>query len=198
MNTVGRSNQGDRFVDRIEEEAAAGAAARAGPRPVPSAIRAEPEPATIGVELRAARARAGLSLDAVAERTKVRPGVLRLIEDDAHDRLPALTYTLGFVKAYARTVGLDAAAAAERYRRESQKGEPVPAVIDLKPLDAQRRPSSRLVWRSAGLVLLALLVPAASHLEPIVLAALTSAALVVVAIWETLSLRDTRAALRGH
>lgn len=49
-----------------------------------------------------------------------------------------------------------------------------------------------------GLALLALLAPIASHLEPIVLASLTSAVLVVVAIWETWSLRHTRAALREH
>jgi low temperature requirement protein LtrA len=49
-----------------------------------------------------------------------------------------------------------------------------------------------------GLVLLALLVPVASHLEPIVLAGLTSAVLVIVAAWETWSLRHTRAALRAH
>jgi low temperature requirement protein LtrA len=48
------------------------------------------------------------------------------------------------------------------------------------------------------LVLLALLVPVASHLEPILLAGLTSTVLVIVAVWETWSLRHTRAALRKH
>jgi low temperature requirement protein LtrA len=50
----------------------------------------------------------------------------------------------------------------------------------------------------AGLVLLALLVPVASHLEPIMLGGLTSAVLVIVAVWETWSLRHTRAELRKH
>jgi low temperature requirement protein LtrA len=49
-----------------------------------------------------------------------------------------------------------------------------------------------------GLVLLALLVPVASHLEPIALGGLTSAVLVIVAAWETWSLRHTRAELRKH
>ncbi|MDF2996508.1 MAG: hypothetical protein K0R27_2145 [Xanthobacteraceae bacterium] len=49
-----------------------------------------------------------------------------------------------------------------------------------------------------GLGLLALLAPFASHLEPIALGALTSAALVIVAMWETWSLRHTRATLRAH
>ncbi len=112
-------------------------------------------PATIGAELRAAREAAGLTLQDVATRTKVRPGILTDIEADAHDKLPALTYSLGFVKAYARTVGLDPAAAAERYRRESLKGDPVPTMVDLQPLEEQRLPSKRVaLLTGAGLVLL--------------------------------------------
>jgi len=150
-------NQGDIFVDRFDEDAgtAAEPVARNGPRPIsapPAADGPRLVSDTVGGMLRQARESAGLSLDVVADRTKVRPGVLHLIEQDAHDRLPALTYTLGFVKAYARTVGLDPAAAAERYRRESRKGEPVPAVVDLQPLDEQRRPPRRLLWWSSATV----------------------------------------------
>jgi hypothetical protein len=90
----------------------------------------------------------------VAERTKVRPGILREIEADDHLALPALTYTLGFVKAYARTVGLDPQDIAERYRLESRKGEPVPTLVDLEPLEARRLPSRGLVaGLTAALVL---------------------------------------------
>lgn len=120
------------------------------------AVKAEPR--TIGEALRQSREAAGLTLAEVAERTKVRPGILSEIEADDHDRLPALTYSLGFVKAYARTVGMDPIAAAERYRVESQKGDPVPTMVDLQPLEAKRLPSRGLV---AGTVaLLALLVAA--------------------------------------
>jgi transcriptional regulator with XRE-family HTH domain len=111
---------------------------------------------TIGNELREAREAAGLKLSEVAERTKIRPGILVDIEADAHDRLPALTYSLGFVKAYARTVGLDPVAAGERYRRESQKGDPVPTMVDLQPLEEQRLPSRKLLAGSVLAVLVAL------------------------------------------
>lgn len=115
-------------------------------------------PQTIGEALRRARDAAGLTLDDVAERTKVRPGILREIDADAHDRLPALTYSLGFVKAYARTVGMDPAAAAEQYRRESMKGDPVPTMIDLQPLEEKRLPTRKVVAATTGgLVLLLLL-----------------------------------------
>ncbi|WP_448585328.1 helix-turn-helix domain-containing protein [Thermaurantiacus sp.] len=123
----------------------------------------EQSPATLGAELRAARERAGLSIEAVAARTKVRPGILKAIEADAHDEHPALTYALGFVKAFARTVGLDPEAAAERYKRESQRALPTPSLVELTPLEEQRLPSRRLVvWTSVAAVgLIAGLVAAA-------------------------------------
>jgi transcriptional regulator with XRE-family HTH domain len=122
-----------------------------------SADAATPAPArTIGEALRQAREAAGLTLAQVAERTKVRPGILSEIEADDHDKLPALTYSLGFVKAYARTVGLDPAEAAERYRVESQKGDPVPTMVDLLPLEEKRLPSPALVAGSVALLLLLL------------------------------------------
>lgn len=115
-----------------------------------------PEPRTIGEALKQAREAAGLTLGEIAERTKVRPGILAEIEADDHDRLPALTYSLGFVKAYARTVGMDPIAAADRYRLESQKGDPVPTMVDLQPLEAKRLPSGKLVAASLAVLLLLL------------------------------------------
>jgi cytoskeletal protein RodZ len=111
---------------------------------------------TIGEALRRAREAAGLTLAQVADRTKVRPGILSEIEADDHEKLPALTYSLGFVKAYARTVGLDPAGAAERYRLESQKGDPVPTMVDLMPLEEKRLPSPALVAGSVAILLLVL------------------------------------------
>lgn len=121
-------------------------------------MTAATEPATtVGGVLREARLSAGLDIQSVAARTKIRPNVLRHIEADEHDELPALTYTLGFVKAYARTVGLDANEIGERYRRESHKGDPVPTIVDMTPLDEQRRPPRALLWWTTALLLLVLM-----------------------------------------
>jgi cytoskeleton protein RodZ len=128
--------------------------ASGGRRRAAAAPPVEAEPRTIGEALQRAREAAGLTLVEIAERTKVRPGILSEIEADDHDRLPALTYSLGFVKAYARTVGMDPVAAADRYRLESQKGDPVPTMVDLQPLEAKRLPSAKLVAASVGLLLL--------------------------------------------
>ena len=66
-------------------------------------------------ELRHARERLGLSLRDVADRTRIRTAILEAIENDDVDRLPPPIFTRGFVKAYAREVGLDPQAAAALY-----------------------------------------------------------------------------------
>lgn len=125
-----------------------------------------PARVTIGQRLRQAREAAGLSLADVADRTKVRPGLLTQIEADAHERLPALTYTLGFIKAYARTVGLDPGQAAEQFRLEAGSNDPPPSLIDLQPLEERRLPSRALVVTSLAATLIAVAVLAAFSFRP--------------------------------
>lgn len=112
--------------------------------------------ATVGATLRAAREAAGIDLDTIAARTKIRRGILIALEEDRHDDLPALAYTLGFVKAFARSVGLDPKAMADRYRAESMKGDPVPTAVDLAPLDEQQVPGRRIAWAAGAVVILAI------------------------------------------
>jgi cytoskeleton protein RodZ len=64
-------------------------------------------------DLRHARERLGLSLRDIAERTKIRTSILGAIENNEVDHLPPPIFTRGFVKAYAREVGLDPQAFAE-------------------------------------------------------------------------------------
>jgi cytoskeleton protein RodZ len=64
-------------------------------------------------ELRLARERLGLSLRDVADRTKIRTTILGAIENNDVDHLPPPIFTRGFVKAYAREVGLDPQAFSE-------------------------------------------------------------------------------------
>ena len=66
-------------------------------------------------ELRQARERLGLSLRDVANRTRIRITILDAIENRDATRLPPPIFTRGFVKAYAREVGLDPEAMAARY-----------------------------------------------------------------------------------
>ncbi|CAG1001166.1 hypothetical protein MYXO_03027 [Myxococcaceae bacterium] len=68
-----------------------------------------------GARLRKARVRRGLEIDEIASITKINPTYLRAIEDELVDQLPAAVYVRGFVKAFARCVGLDPVASAQSY-----------------------------------------------------------------------------------
>ncbi len=60
-----------------------------------------------GDKLRRQRELSGLSLDAISTITKISPRMLRAIEDEHFDQLPGGVFNKGFVRAYARQIGLD-------------------------------------------------------------------------------------------
>lgn len=72
----------------------------------------------IGDALRSAREGMDLSLDEIAEITKVRARHLAAIETASFDQLPSRPFTIGYVRAYAKALGLDADATAARFRTE--------------------------------------------------------------------------------
>jgi cytoskeletal protein RodZ len=69
----------------------------------------------VGSELRQARQRRGLSLREMADRTKISAAALHAIETNTIERLPERIYTRGFLKAYAREVGLAPTDVADRF-----------------------------------------------------------------------------------
>jgi cytoskeleton protein RodZ len=107
-----------------------------------------------GAMLAAARAAAGLELVDVAQETRVPLRHLKALEADRHEDLPALPYAIGFVKSFARAVGLDPETVATQFRGETSKSPHVPAPLTLEPLDERRLPSSGLVAASVGIVIL--------------------------------------------
>jgi cytoskeletal protein RodZ len=60
-----------------------------------------------GEKLRQQRERRGISLDAISTTTKISTRMLRAIEEEHFDQLPGGVFNKGFVRAYARQVGLD-------------------------------------------------------------------------------------------
>ncbi len=72
----------------------------------------------IGAALREARESLGLTLDQIAETTRVRARHLAAIEAGAIDQLPSRPFTVGYVRAYAKALGIDADATAARFRTE--------------------------------------------------------------------------------
>jgi cytoskeletal protein RodZ len=60
-----------------------------------------------GQILRAARQERGLSLDDAERGTRIRREFLEALEADDYERLPPPVYTRGFIRSYARWLGLD-------------------------------------------------------------------------------------------
>jgi transcriptional regulator with XRE-family HTH domain len=102
--------------------------------------------ADVGQALRAVREHQGRSLDELAEATRVRASYLAAIEDMRLELLPSRPFTIGYVRAYAQALGLDAEAAAERFRTD----EPVLDEPLHEPLGVHEERDPRLTSLVAG------------------------------------------------
>jgi cytoskeleton protein RodZ len=72
---------------------------------------------TLGEKLRQAREERGISISEVAEQTRISPMYLESIESDNYKPLPGGIFNKGFVKAYAKYVGIDEQEALQDYAR---------------------------------------------------------------------------------
>jgi hypothetical protein len=122
--------------------------------------------------LRAKRERAGLTLEEISSRTKIKVAFLQAIEGGDFDRLPGTFFTRAFLRTYAREVHLspDEIVAAYDTRfapivQDSPAPQPTPVVTPSMPFraDVDRRsfllPSPRSVWPTVvlGIVVIAVI-----------------------------------------
>lgn len=91
----------------------------------------------MGETLRHAREQRGLSLDELSRRTKISPVALRAIETNDIQRLPGGIFLRGFLRSYAREVGLNAEDTVSRYvaQFESLSGSAGDSLPDLNVLE---------------------------------------------------------------
>lgn len=82
----------------------------------------------VGAALRDARERRSLSLDQLSRTTKISVTILRAIEQNRMDRLPDGIFLRGFLRAYAREVGLNPEDTVRRYLGQF---EPVIDIIEV-------------------------------------------------------------------
>jgi hypothetical protein len=75
-------------------------------------------PQRIGAVMRATRENLGLTLDQVSKETRVHLSHLRAVEDMTPNLLGAPVYAKGYIRAYARHLGMDEMGTLERYLRE--------------------------------------------------------------------------------
>ena len=100
---------------------------------------------SIGERLQKAREAKGVSLDEVANQTRIPIRHLQHIEREEWDALPAPTYSIGFVRSYANTVGLDGAELGRELRdRLGGTRTRAPAPEYYEPADPARVPPRSL------------------------------------------------------
>ncbi len=113
---------------------------------------------SLGERFRAAREQRGLSLSEVAEHLRIRSVYLAAIEEENWSAIGAPVYTRGFLRTYARYLGLDPEEAVGAFN--SASGQPPPAAIPSRQIDSSpyREPRSlRPVLWIAGIVAVGLI-----------------------------------------
>lgn len=92
---------------------------------------------SIGEQLRSAREAQGWTLAEAAKRTKVKLEQLDKLEKNQFDLLPSLAYARGFIRIYARELGLDGWALLRQFHGEVDNGYDT---LELQPQDLEAIP----------------------------------------------------------
>ena len=108
----------------------------------------------VGDRLRAARQAKGMSLDEVASLTRVPTRHLEHIESGDWDALPAVTYSVGFARAYANAVGLDGREIGSELRNQLGAPQISGATAPYEPADPARVPPRSLAMIAALIAVL--------------------------------------------
>ena len=87
--------------------------------------------ASIGSQLSVARLRHGWTVEETAARTRLHVNVIRNLEADRFDKLPSLAYIRGFLRIYARELGLDPKAVLREFQPNAPEAED--SILDLRP-----------------------------------------------------------------
>jgi len=136
--------------------------------------------ATIGEELKAARERKGLTIGEVAEKTRISHSFLKALEDEDYSVIPGEVFVTGFLRTYAKELGLDQKELVARYKEnrlppvepqsekpaEKVQHEPKPSIMKIGRGERPARRMPLYVIILAGLLLGALLTGVTLLLTP--------------------------------
>lgn len=116
----------------------------------------------VGGLLREARERRGISLDRLAQSTRIRMSLLHAIESNQIDAIPQAIFLRGFLRAYAREVGLDPEQTVQCYLDQFA---PPPTAVENPTPTVQNAPygaGQEINWRAirtlGGLLVIAIVV----------------------------------------
>ncbi len=116
-----------------------------------------PQISAVGAFLKETREKAGKSIEDIATDTRIPLRHLKAIEASDYSGLPGKTYAMGFVRAFARSLGLDEVQMVARLREElgTDDYRPAQTYEAYEPVDPARVPPRKLAW-TAGLIALLL------------------------------------------
>lgn len=114
-------------------------------------------PTLPGQRLKVAREAAGLAPADVAERLRLSTTIVKALEADDYERLPGAAFVKGYLRNYAKLVGLPADDIANLYQQIRDEEQPAESVEILAPVPQRR---SGLIWLAlaVGVIVVGLLV----------------------------------------
>lgn len=101
-------------------------------------------PLTIGAFLKAEREKKGYTLDQMASEIRLRQYLLEAIENENWELLPAPVFVKGFIRSYARVLGLNEEDIVNQYDRVGELKEPLPQPLT-KPIRSRSAPIILLI-----------------------------------------------------
>jgi cytoskeleton protein RodZ len=158
---------------------------------------ADPQPhselASFGEELRREREIRGISLKEIADATKISKRFLDAIEHNDHKTLPAPVFTRGFVREYARYLGLNAEEMVNRYNFAAAGDDRIEKSIHLDRLTQPQAPVKPIKpMKPRGIP------PAYARIDRnVVVTAVIVIALIAVAVWAVRNRREVTARIDG-
>lgn len=115
---------------------------------------------SFGEQLKREREKRSITLDDISVTTKISTRLLRALEEDHFEQLPGGIFNKGFVRAYAKSVGLDADQIVADYLVASGEDQPAPSPLPEAPprreeVEVRRDENAWTIpWGSLAIVLL--------------------------------------------
>ena len=112
---------------------------------------------SFGSKLKQQREQCGITLEEISQSTKISNRFLRALEEDRFEQLPGGIFNKGFIRAYARSVGLDEEETVAGYLEATGAGPEKPEAPIVLPETRPEAPgggSAELPWGALALVLL--------------------------------------------
>ena len=100
---------------------------------------------SVGAELRQARLSAGFELQEVSNSLRIRRAHLEALEEERYGDLPGAPYAVGFVRSYAKFLGLDGDTVVARFKDEANNADRLPKLDFPAPTDEGRMPKTWLI-----------------------------------------------------